>query len=82
MKTIEDYFEENSIVIKFEDTEPENFIDEHYFKKAMLEYGKEVLKLAAEKATCHHIATWNCQPRGVQPEVSKSSILNLINELK
>jgi len=34
------------------------------------------LKTASEKAKFFPISTWNCEPRGVQPEVNKQSILN------
>jgi len=34
------------------------------------------LKAASEKAKFFPISTWNCEPRGVQPEVNKQSILN------
>jgi hypothetical protein len=80
MKTTEEILENIGVV-----TSPVSGL-ETYLKanvqQAMLEYGKEVLQLAVEKATCHHISTWNCEPKGIQPEVSKNSILNLINELK
>lgn len=34
------------------------------------------LKAASEEAKFFPISTWNCEPRGVQPEVNKQSILN------
>lgn len=39
-------------------------------------YVQAALKAASEEAICHHVSTWNCVPRGLQPEVNKESILN------
>lgn len=48
---------------------------------AMIEYAKlrvkAALEAAADKAKLsQQVSTWNCEPRGVQPEIDKQSILN------
>lgn len=42
------------------------------------------LKEASEKAHHYHVATWKCEPKGLQPEVNKDSILNAysLNNIK
>ena len=51
MKTIDEYFKEYSYLMNFEEGAPEYLIDKEDFKTAMIEYGKQLLIEASEKAT-------------------------------
>ena len=57
-----------------------NGFHDHELPDLLIEFAKlhveAALKEASEKAHHYHVATWKCEPKGIQPEVNKDSILN------
>jgi hypothetical protein len=50
------------------------------FETFKREFGKELLELAADKAKAAWVSTWNCEPRGIQPQVDKESITSTLDD--
>ncbi len=83
MKTIEELY--NNAKLNYLETDENGGLFENTVKKLMLEYGKQVLQLASEKADFIRLPSISDEDDETivyDYEIDKNSILNLINELK